>query len=614
MKYTLNQVLTKENETTALTPKFLHIPHSPLGEGLGRKSDFFGLHLRVKHVRLLFLLFIVNTTFGQIPGRWGDQNNGTYCNPVLPSDYSDIDAIRVDSDYYAISSTFQYSPGVVILHSKDLVNWEILSHVVNDVTVMGSDYNWDKMNRYGHGVWAGSIRYYKGKFWVYFGTPDDGFFMSSATNPAGPWEPLTSFWKVTGWDDCCTFCDDNGQLYFVATNYADNYKIHLFKMTPDGKSLDLTSDVVIHQSKGSEANKLYKINGLYYHFFSEVKTEGRVMMMERSQNIFGPYTEIKQLNHVNVSGLNDMEPNQGGLIQLPDGNWQFFTHHGKGAWEGRVASLLPVTWIDGWPIIGKVGADGIGQMVWSAKMPLTSNKSCFIHTNDEFDKAAPGVQWEWNYQPRADKWSLVERPGFLRLKAFKPITSSLGLLFRVGNTITQRCMKTKWCEAVAKIHISGMADGQVAGICHYANTYSAFGVKQVSGVRYLSFNNNGTETVGKAITDSIVYLKSTWGLDGNSQYSFSTDGTTFESFGSKYPLTWGNYRGDRIGIFTYNLSAESGSVDVDWFHYDVNAEQPGVVLVNPGTANLAHQWTFDDGTANDQIGTAHGVLQGGGYN
>lgn len=566
----------------------------------------------MKHIKLLYLIFIVNMAFGQTPGKWGDQHDGTYCNFVLPADYSDIDAIRVDSDYYAISSTFQYSPGVVILHSKDLVNWEILSHVINDVTLMGADYNWDKMNRYGHGVWAGSIRYYKGKFWIYFGTPDDGFFMSSATNPAGPWEPLTSFWKVTGWDDCCSFLDDDGQLYFIATNFADNYKIHLFKMASDGKSLDLTSDSIIHQSAGSEANKLYKINGWYYHFFSEVKTEGRVMMMERSKNIYGPY-EITQIIHVNAS--RDQEPNQGGLIQIPTGEWEFFTHHGTGAWEGRPASLLPVTWVNEWPIVGTVGTDGIGNMVWSAKMPLKSNKNCFMQTNDEFENSAPAVQWEWNYQPRADKWSLTERPGFLRLKAFKPITvTGKGLLFGVGNTITQRSMKTQWCEAVAKIHISQMADGQVAGICHYAGTYSTFGIKQVSGIRYITFNNNGTETVGKAITDTIIYLKSVWGLDGNTQYSFSTDSITFVSFGSTYPLTWGDYRGDRIGIFTYNLSAESGTVDVDWFHYDVNAVKPvapPVKPVNPDTANLTHQWTFDDGTANDVIGTAHGTLCGG---
>src|SRR5579862_194498 len=129
------------------------------------------------------------TRWGDWP-LWGDQKDGTYRNPVLPGDYSDIDCIRVGSDYYAISSTFQYSPGMVILHSKDLVNWSIVGHAINDLTEISPELNWDRMNRYARGVWAGAIRYHDGKFWVYFGTPDEGYFMTTAESPAGPWEPL----------------------------------------------------------------------------------------------------------------------------------------------------------------------------------------------------------------------------------------------------------------------------------------------------------------------------------------------------------------------------------------------------------------------------------------
>ncbi|HZL77257.1 MAG TPA: glycoside hydrolase 43 family protein, partial [Candidatus Limnocylindrales bacterium] len=194
---------------------------------------------------------------------WGDQGDGTYNNPVIPADYSDIDCIRVGADYYAISSTFQFSPGVVILHSKDLVNWKILGHVVTNLNQMGPELNWDRMNRYDKGVWAGAIRYYDKKFWVYFGTPDEGYFMSTATNPAGPWTALHPVLPEAGWDDCCPFWDDDGQGYLVGSNFRDGYKIHLWKLTPDGRNLIKESDRVIHQSKGSEANKLYKINGLY---------------------------------------------------------------------------------------------------------------------------------------------------------------------------------------------------------------------------------------------------------------------------------------------------------------------------------------------------------------
>ena len=239
---------------------------------------------------------------------WGDNGNGTYGNPVLPGDYSDLDCIRVGDDYYAISSTFQYSPGMIILHSKDLVNWKVLSHVVTDLNQISPEMNWNKMNRYGRGIWAGAIRYHNKKFWVYFGTPDEGYFMSTASKAEGPWEALHTLLPEKGWDDCCPFWDDDGQGYFVGTNFSDGYKIHLWKMTADGKELIKESDKIIYQSKGSEANKLYKINGIYYHFFSEVKKDGRAVMMERAKNIWGPYEGPKQLSY---SQKRFNEPNQG---------------------------------------------------------------------------------------------------------------------------------------------------------------------------------------------------------------------------------------------------------------------------------------------------------------
>ena len=500
---------------------------------------------------------------------WGDQGNGTFLNPVLPADYSDLDAIRVGTDYYAISSTFQFSPGVVILHSKDLVNWHILSHVTDNLLQIGPEYNWDKMDRYGKGIWAGSIRYHAGKFWVYFCTPQEGFFMSTAIDPAGPWEPLQKMWGVSGWDDCCPFWDEDGQGYMVTTNFADKYKIHLFKISEDGKQIIKSSDSVIHQSKGSEANKFYKFYGLYYHLYSEVKKEGRVVMMERSEKIYGPY-ESKQLNHVDKS--TDKEPNQGGIIQVYYGNWWFLTHQGTGDWEGRAACLLPVTWIDGWPIIGQVGNDTIGNMVWNSKKPMKSTPSLSIQTDDEFNQLILPVQWEWNYQPRKEMWSLTERNGFLRLHAFVPVKKNdskdkRSMLFRAGNTITQRSMRTMQNEATIRIELGGMKDGQTAGLCHFAGTYSTFGIKQTKGERILMSDNNGDEFPGPRITNDAIWLRSSWGLDGISQYAYSLDGKSFTPFGTPYQLSWGNYRGDRIGIFNYNQLNENGYIDVDWFHY-----------------------------------------------
>ncbi len=511
---------------------------------------------------------------GQMFDHWGDQSDGTYMNPVLPADYSDLDVIRVGNEYYAISSTMQFSPGMVVLHSVDLVNWEIINHVVKDLRSISPELNWNKMNRYGRGIWAGSIRYYKNKFWVYFGTPDEGFFMSSATDPAGPWEPLLHIWNITGWDDCCPFLDDDGQLYFIATNFSldpknnKEYNIHLFQMAADGKQLIMASDTILYQAKGSEANKLYKINGFYYHYFSQVNELGqRYIMMGRAKSVYGPY-EYKQLNKVDKR--KDREPNQGGLIEVDKDAWYFLTHHGSGDWEGRPASLLPVTWINNWPVIGKPGRDSIGEMVWRGKKPINTNKKLFIQTNDEFQSSELNVQWEWNYQPRADKWSLTERKGYLRLHAFKPIDPQKKeqQILRAGNTITQRSMRTRSNIVTVKMDIDNMADGQCAGLTHFSTSfYSNIGVVQQNGKKYLTCGNNGKDSVIKAISNKTVWLRSTWDVNGINRYSFSVNGKTFTALNISSQLKWGSYRGDRIGIYNYNTIAEKGFVDIDSFNY-----------------------------------------------
>ncbi|MFF5364456.1 family 43 glycosylhydrolase [Streptomyces scabiei] len=502
-------------------------------------------------------------------GKWGDQGDGTYANPVLPGDFSDWDCIRVGSDYYGITSTMQFSPGMAVLHSKDLVNWRTISGAFDDLTRIGPALNWDRMSRYGRGVWAGAIRYHAGRYWVYFNAPDEGFFMTSAASPAGPWEPLTALWRTSGWDDPCPFWDDDGQGYLVATHFSDSYKVHLFKLSEDGKSLVGTS-TVIHQSPRSEASKLYKINGVYYHLFSEVKTEGRVLMMNRGSSPYGPF-ETRQLTHVNTPV--DRDPNQGGLLQTPDGTWYFVTHHGNGDWEGRPLSLLPVTWVDGWPIIGQVGSDGIGTMVWTGQVPAGGTPGLPLDalppvvTSDRFTDTRLKPQWEWHYQPRAGYWSLTERSGYLRLKAFAPLVADN--LTKAGNTLTQRVLRTAGGGTVTvRLELAGLADGQHAGLCHFAATYAGLGVRRSGTATTIAHNAGGTVTDGPAVTQDAVWLRTTWDVNGVSRFSYSLDGSTFTAFGGTYQLTWGGYRGDRIGLYTYNPNG-TGYVDVDSVQYTI---------------------------------------------
>ena len=249
--------------------------------------------------------------------RWGDLGNGTYLNPVIPADYSDLDCIRVGDDYYAITSTFQFSPGMTIIHSTDLVNWRIVGNAVPDLTQIGEALNWTKMDRPARGIWAGTLRHHNGRFYLFFGTPDEGYFMTSASAPEGPWEPLTCLLAENGWDDCTVMWDDDGTACFVGTCFKDNYKTYMFPMTPDGKKIDRSKGVLLNEGWGREANKLIKVGDWYYLVFSEHRNGiGRYVMAKRAKKMLGPYDEEKQLAHASADAH---EPNQGGIVEGRDG-------------------------------------------------------------------------------------------------------------------------------------------------------------------------------------------------------------------------------------------------------------------------------------------------------
>ncbi len=176
-------------------------------------------------------------------------------------------------------------------------------------------------------------------------------------------------------------------------------------------------------------------------------------------------------------------------------------------------------------------------------------------------------EWEWNYQPRADKWSLTERPGFLRLYAFQPLQANN--FKTTGNVITQRALRTRRNEVTVKLDLSGMVDGQESGLAHFAQTYCTAGITQTGGIRALNFNDNGRRVAGPSISGKDIYFRSIWGFDGKSQFFYSADGHIFQPFGDPYQLTWGAYRGDRVGIFTVNSKAAAGYLDIDSFEYAV---------------------------------------------
>ncbi|MDP9151207.1 MAG: family 43 glycosylhydrolase, partial [Myxococcota bacterium] len=337
-----------------------------------------------------------------------------------------------------------------------------------------------------------------------------------------------------------------------------------FKMSPDGKSLVTGSDTIIHQSPGSEANKLFKVGGTYYHFFSQVTAEGLVPMTERSTSLSGPW-ELHQVNHVSVA---DRDPNQGTILQTAQGDWFFVTHHGTSQWEGRPASLLPVTWINGWPVAGRVGADGIGNMVTSGTKPIAGFPITFPQTEDDFSGPTLSPQWEWLFQPRAAMWSLSERPGYLRLRAFKSLQA--GNLHKTGNVLTQRPLRFANNVATVKMDLSHMADGEVAGFGFLGATSATLAVSQAQGVRRLLFDSNGAVTAGPTLPSTVttVWLRSSWSAAGVAMFQFSFDGVGFTGLGASFQVTdVGAFLGAKLAIYTANETQEAGYVDVDEFRY-----------------------------------------------
>lgn len=549
-------------------------------------------------ILLLIIFFHCCLLSAQQTASFGDLRNGYFRNPVIPSDYSDPDIIRVGNDYYGIASTFCFSPGMIIIHSKDLVNWEIINHVVDDISFLNPELGWKQMKGYYYGIWAGSLRFHDNTFYCHFTTPRGGWFVAKTNDIRGKWKVIAMKdsdgreLRGYGWDDVCPLWDVDGQSYIVGSNFGKYWFPHLFKMSNDGtqlldgviddrcdvaKNIDIIGGYVVKPYRTAEASKLYKWNNMYYIYFSEVReihgNKVRVPIMRRSKNIYGPYEE-RILMHSQGKKV-DKEPNQGTIIDTPDGKWYFVTQHGTGDFDGRVMSVIPVKWIDGWPLIGEdIDGDGVGEMVWEVEKPIKKDVKEFIHTSDNFRSVQLAPQWEFNHQFRNDKWLLNAKEGYLRLYAFNQLRKDD--FFSTGNILSQRYIRWGKGEAMAKLYISEMTDGQKAGLTHFngGRDYACLGVYRKNG-KYLIYieSKNSDKKVIHIDEDELskrikyLYLKTEIDFNGNATFSWSTNNRTFKKLSFIYQLKWGNYRGSRIGIYTFNNIQEFGYIDISNFVY-----------------------------------------------
>ncbi len=544
-------------------------------------------------------------------GSWGDQGDGTYKNPVLNADYPDSDIVQVGDTYYMITSKKHMSPGMPILESKDMVNWTLIGHVFPDISY-APEYNWDRMNGYSFGVWAGDLAYHEGTWYCYQIDYNHGLMVTTAKDIRGPWsKPIFMLPNEKVLDDPAVYWDEETrEAYLIcntgtkqkdASNKLPGNENRIYRMSWCGTKI-LDEGTLVYTFEGAEAAKIYKINGTWYIFLAEwyfgdrstrpgVKNpkndRKQIALRSQTNSIYGPYDKKILLQKGTAFG--HRSASQGGLMQAPDSSWWYMhqlIQNADDPFQGRPQCLEPVTWVDGWPIIGiDENGDGIGEPVAQHKKPIDGYPINAPQTDDDFSSDKLGFQWEWNHNPRNSHWSLTENPGFFRLKAGMPLpkgpqygplqnqwTNDEGSdtdFWRVYNTISQRIMGITTGTAVAKFDLSGMAPGQLGGFVRYGGVYHLLGViVKEDGQRNLFFMDKfGVKTMGPEIKTNDLYVRTSNDFN-QATYEYSLDGKNFERFGPVFTIEFGKWTGDRLGFFTWNEIAEQGHIDVDWFTYD----------------------------------------------
>lgn len=501
---------------------------------------------------MVFTMTAICVHAQQTDTRWGDLGDGTFANPVLNADMSDPDVIRVDNKYYLICSEFHFM-GMNILESDDMVNWKIIGRIYNNIDMPG----YSEMKRFAEGTWAPALRYHNGKYYIFVCMPKDGLFMTTATKPEGPWEPLYCVKAVAGWEDPCPFWDEDGQAYLGHSKHGAG-PIIVHKMSADGKQL-LDDGQTVYQGPVAEGTKFLKKDGYYYLSIPEGGVGKGWQMALRSKSIYGPYEGIRTLEQ----GSTDVNgPHQGALVDTPNGEWWFY-HFQQTPSVGRVLHLEPVIWKDGFPFIGKdYDGNGIGEPMKIVTKPniAINNKPFAPQSSDNFNAQTLGFQWQFNHNPDNSKWSLTARKGWLCMTAINGDS-----LRNARNQFTQKIMGYKG-EAVVKLDFSSMTNGQRAGLECIGRKYCGAGVMIKAGRPeiYLEMCGN-TEHISMINTkQKVVYLKlSLDNIKNTYQFSYSFNGKKYDSCGNSFTNTNKDWKGTRIGLYSYTTQVTSTATKND---------------------------------------------------
>ena len=498
-----------------------------------------------------------------------DMGNGRFRNPIIFADFPDPDVIRVDDTFYMVTTTMHLFPGATIVKSKDLVNWEYCAQPLEQLSAKDRYSLLNGENAYASGMWACSMKYHDGRFYILINGNDAGGFLLTATDPEGRWEKRQL--PRSYYDPGMLF--DNGKVY-VACGIGN---IQMCELDEDFNFI--REQTVIKDKDGLEGSHLYKI-GDYYYIYATYGGWPSGQAVFRSKNIFGPYEE-KML----VEKMIDGAPNtvhQGALFDTPTGQWWTIMQEDLGA-LGRMPNLQPVKWQDDWPVVGN---NGKPYSTFSKPNVGSSYPRTLPPTNDNFRSYPLGMQWQWNHNPDDGAWSLFERPGWLRLKC----SGTADRLTQARNMLTQRIFAihakpSNPSTGTIRLDVSNLNEGDRAGICILQDPYAAIAVEVKDGKKQivwwqdqLAENSNFTPAQKTAAVDidSVVYLRAavTYGTS-KTQFYFSTDNKTFTPLGGQTTLGYNLsvFVGARFGLFCYNAQPSQGFADFDWFTTESSFEE-----------------------------------------
>lgn len=491
-------------------------------------------------------------------------------NPIIFADVPDMSIIRVGNSYYMSSTTMHMSPGIPIMKSTDLVNWKIVNYAYDTLANVDALNLTNGKSTYGRGSWASSLRFHNNTFYVstFSQTTGKTYIYSTKNIEKGPWKKIDFSPSL---HDHSLFFDDDGKVYML---YGAG-KLTLVELSEDVSGIKpggINQTVIENASQpsqiegrkgglGAEGSQLYKINGKYYLFNITWPPGGmRTVVIHRANKITGPWE--------GKIGLQDKGVAQGGLIDMPNGIWYAYLFRDFGS-VGRIPYWVPVKWVDGWPILGVAG-----------KVPdtldLPANKSLLsgIVASDEFSrkKGEPTLPlvWQWNHNPDNSFWSVTERKGFLRLKTGR-IDSSF-LLSK--NSLTQRTIGPV-CSATISMDVSGMKEGDFAGLGLLQKNYGLAGVR-ISGnnkelVMINASTGKPTEAQSIPLTQNTIYIKATCDFTDKkdtAHFFYSLDGMNWMAFGTmlKMAYTIPQFMGYRFALFNYATKETGGFADFDYFH------------------------------------------------